>query len=101
MYAILHFILFVIIFAVVAVLVVAFTIYRRLHGMARKFQEQMGGFDTQQQSSNTRETASDQYQRQQSQDCDEIIIDERSPEEAERKIFSKDEGEYVDFKEES
>lgn len=101
MYAILHFILFVIIFVIVAILVIAFTIYRRLHGMARKFQEQMGGFDTRQQSSGARKTASGQQQSRQSQDCDEIIIDERSPEEAERKIFSKDEGEYVDFKEES
>lgn len=31
---------------------------------------------------------------------DEVIIDRRTPDEAGRKIFSKNEGEYVDFEEE-
>lgn len=31
---------------------------------------------------------------------DDVIIDRRSPEEMKKKIFSKNEGEYVDFEEE-
>ncbi len=101
MAAFLHFIFMVFLFAVIMVLVIAFTIYRRLHGMARKFQEQMGGFGSEQQESRERRSASGQRRRDYSQSCNETIIDERSPEEANRKIFPKDEGEYVDFKEEA
>lgn len=39
-------------------------------------------------------------QKSQNYDGDETIIDQRSPEEANRKIFSESDGEYVDFTEE-
>lgn len=41
------------------------------------------------------------YRQGNNYDTDEAIIDQRSPEEANRKIIPKDEGEYVDFKESS
>lgn len=100
MFAFLHFIFMVFLFAVIFVLVIAFAFYRRLHSMARRFQEQMGNFGGDAQTSARRRSASGQRRRSEDKNCDETIIDERSPEEVNRKIFPKDEGEYVDFKEE-
>ncbi len=100
MFAFLHFLFGLILFAVVIVLAVAFVIYRRLHGIARNFQHQMGGFGSREQAGHYGDDTSRQTNRTQANGCNEIITDERSPEEANRKIFSKDEGEYVDFKEE-
>lgn len=99
MFAFLHFLFGLILLAVVIVLAVAFIIYRRLHGIARNFQQQMGGFGSREQAGYSGGNTSRHTSRTQANGCNEVITDERSPEEANRKIFSKDEGEYVDFKE--
>ena len=41
-----------------------------------------------------------QHGRKNSYDDDEKVIDTRNPEDANKKIFTKDEGEYVDYTEE-
>ena len=99
MFAFLQFLFLIFVFAFVLVLVIGLVAYRKLHGMAQHLRDQMGGFSSSQGSNQSRHASS---HRQQNRECsadDEVIVDERSPEEANRKIFPKDEGEYVDFKE--
>lgn len=80
-------ILLIIFVAFIIVCVTAFRIYRSLHNIKRKFNSASGrnGSSRQQYGGRT--------------DDDEVIIDRRTPDEANRKIFSKNEGEYVDFEE--
>ena len=84
----LNFILLIIFVAFVIVCVTAYRIYRSFHNIKRKFTSGNGQRQTKQQWSGGQTTD------------DEVIIDRRSPDEANRKIFSKSEGEYVDFEEE-
>lgn len=99
MFAFLQFLFLVFVFTFVLILVIGFVAWRKLHGMAQHLRNQMGGFASSQEDSHSQHTTSHHQQNQKYSDCDEVIVDERSPEEANRKIFSKDEGEYVDFKE--
>ncbi len=84
----LNFILIIIFVAFVIVCVTAYRIYRSFHNMKRKFTSGFG-----------KNKAGGQWAGGQKSE-DEVIIDRRSPDEAKRKIFSKNEGEYVDFEEE-
>ena len=84
----LNFILIIIFVAFVIVCVTAYRIYRSFHNMKRKFTSDFG-----------KNKAGEQWAGGQTSE-DEVIIDRRSPDEAKRKIFSKNEGEYVDFEEE-
>lgn len=83
-----NFILLIVFAAFVIVCVTAFRIYRSLHNIKRKFTSASGRNDADRRQYG--DTAAD----------DEVIIDSRTPDEANRKIFSKSEGEYVDFEEE-
>lgn len=80
-------ILLIIFVAFVIVCVTAFRIYRSLHNIKRKFNSASGRNGSSRQRYGGRT------------DDDEVIIDRRTPDEANRKIFSKNEGEYVDFEE--
>ena len=89
----LNFILVIVFVAFIVVCVTAFRIYRSFHNIKRKF---TSGFKS------GGETAGGAWQNTSNNawNGDEVIIDRRSPNEAKRKIFSKNEGEYVDFEEE-
>ena len=88
MIALLNFILVVIFVAFIVVCVVAFRIVRSFRSMAKRF----SGFKD--------VTGSGGHRSGSQKDYDgEVVIDRRSPDEANRKIFSKNEGEYVDFEE--
>lgn len=88
----LNFILIIIFVAFIVVCVTAYRIYRSFHNIKKKFSS---GFKTNAGSQdNTWQGGGSS-----SWNDDETIIDRRSPDEANRKIFSKNEGEYVDFEE--
>ncbi len=89
MAALLHFILVMILTAGIIVGIAVYIIYTRVSQAARNFRNQMGGAANNGRRAKQPRTAHG-----------EIIIDNRTPSEAGRKIFSKDEGEYVDFEEE-
>lgn len=95
--AFLWFLLFVIIVILGTAIFHIWKIYRRIHNATEQFKKQMGGgFDQndgnyESSRSNVKTTTTD---------SGDTIIDRRTPEEANKKIFAKDEGEYVDFKEE-
>lgn len=84
----LNFILIIIFVAFVIVCVTAYRIYRSFHNIKRKFAPGFG------------KTESGKRRSGGQASNDEVIIDSRTPDEANRKIFSKSEGEYVDFEEE-
>ena len=84
----LNFILLIIFVAFVIVCVTAYRIYRSFHNIKRKFTSGNGKRQTKQQWSGGQTTD------------DEAIIDRRSHDEANRKITSKSEDEYVDYEEE-
>lgn len=87
MAAIFNFILLILIAIIVTVAVFAYNIYNRIHRAADKFHKQM---------------ESEQYRSTRTYGKtgeEEIIIDRRTPQEASKKIFAEDEGEYVDYQE--
>lgn len=89
--ALLNFLFIILLGIFIVVGVVAYKIYRTFHSVKKQFkgfrgQDNGNGHDRQQ----YRQTSGD----------DEIIIDRRTPDEMNRKIFSKNEGEYVDYEEE-
>ena len=83
MTAILNLLLIIIFVCFIAVCVVAYRIYRSFRDVARKF-----GFK-----------GGEKPHYTQCEPDDEVVFDSRTPDEAQRKIFSKNEGEYVDFEE--
>ncbi|WP_298455578.1 DUF4834 family protein [uncultured Prevotella sp.] len=89
--AILNFLFIVLLGIFIIVGVVAYKIYRTFHSVKKQFK----GFRGQ-------DNGNGQGRKQygQTPGDDEIIIDRRSPDEMNRKIFSKNEGEYVDYEEE-
>lgn len=89
--ALLNFLFIILLGIFIVVGVVAYKIYRTFHSVKKQFK----GFRGQ---NNGNGQGRQQY-RQTSGD-DEIIIDRRTPDEMNRKIFSKNEGEYVDYEEE-
>lgn len=89
MSAIIGFLIFLFFCAFIVVGIIAFNIYRSFRVVKQKFADFKNGTQRNGGYSNTTQSADD-----------EVIIDRRSPDEAKRKIFSKNEGEYVDFEEE-
>ena len=89
MSAIIGFLIFLFFCAFIVVGIIAFNIYRSFRAVKQKFADFKNGTRRNGGYSNTTQSADD-----------EVIIDRRSPDEAKRKIFSNNEGEYVDFEEE-
>lgn len=89
MSAIIGFLIFLFFCAFIVVGIIAFNIYCSFRAVKQKFADFKNGTQRNGGYSNTTQSADD-----------EVIIDRRSPDEAKRKIFSKNEGEYVDFEEE-
>ena len=89
MIAFLNFILVILLVVFIVDRVVPSPIYRSFSNLKRRFTTGFGGA-----------ARGGQGGRGASSATDEVIIDRRAPGEAGRKIFSKDEGEYVDFEEE-
>lgn len=88
---ILKFIFLILIAGLVAAVAVVWKFYRRIHAATERLRQQMGG---------TQDNATRQAgQRTTTTDSGDTIIDTRSQEQANKKIFSKDEGEYVDYTE--
>lgn len=89
--ALLNFIFIILLGIFIVVGVVAYKIYRTFHSVKKQFK----GFRGQDNGN-----GQDRQQYRQTSGDDEIIIDQRTPDEMNRKIFSKNEGEYVDYEEE-
>ncbi len=89
MTAIFGFLIFLLFCVFVVVGIIAFNLYRSYRTLRQKFSDFKNG--TRRRGRYTGSTAGA---------ADEVIIDRRTPDEASRKIFSKNEGEYVDFEEE-
>ena len=89
--ALLNFLFIILLGIFIVVGVVAYKIYRTFHSVKKQFK----GFRGQDNGN-----GQDRQQYRQTSGEDEIIIDWRTPDEMNRKIFSKNEGEYVDYEEE-
>lgn len=89
MTAFFQFLLLMFVAAFVLIGLFIYRVYKQIHHAARQFKSQMDG-TAQQQQSRRNGTYGDQ----------ETVVDNRDPEVANQKIFTEDEGEYVDFKEE-
>ncbi len=89
--ALLNFLFIILLGIFIVVGVVAYKIYRTFHSVKKQFK----GFRGQDNGN-----GQDRQQYRQTSGDDEIIIDQRTPDEMNRKIFSKNEGEYVDYEEE-
>lgn len=90
----LYLLLFIFIYSVAKVAWKFYTIYRKLHNVTKQFREfsssqNTSGYNTNQYSSQSTTTATG-----------EVIEDRRTEDEINRKIFTQEEGEYVDFEEE-
>lgn len=83
---ILKFIFFIFLIGFVAVIWMGWKFFRRIHATTKKFRQHMG-YDA---AANRPRTYGNQ----------EGVVDQRNPNKANRKIIPRDEGEYVDFKEE-
>lgn len=86
----LNFIFLIIFIMFLAVCMTAWRIYRSFRSMADRLKNGHGQAGS----------SSWQGDRHGRADEDEVIIDRRTPDEANRKIFSDGEGEYVDYVEE-
>lgn len=83
------FLLFIVFFLVAAIFTTA-RIFRSFRNLSDRFKDAQNGMG-----------GGARGQRRYGNDSqDEVIYDSRTPEEANKKIFSKNEGEYVDFEEE-
>lgn len=89
--ALLNFLFIILLGIFIVVGVVAYKIYSTFHSVKKQFK----GFRGQDNGN-----GQDRQQYRQTSGDDEIIIDRRTPDEMNRKIFSKNEGEYVDYEEE-
>lgn len=85
---ILEFLLIVILVGFAIFAFVVWRIWKRIHNTVNQFNRQFSGNAQQQATSQNRTTKTD---------SGETIIDTRSQEKLNRKIFNKDEGEYVDY----
>lgn len=83
------FVLFVVVLAVGAYVI--WRVYCALHQAARQFGGQRRTTERRTDSSSRRTTTTE---------TGDVIIDRRSPEKSQQKIFKKGEGEYVEFEEE-
>ena len=89
--ALLNFLFIILLGVFIVVGIVAYKIYRTVHSVRKQFKDFRG-------QSSTDGPRWQQYSQNSTKD--ETIIDRRSPNEMNRKIFSKNEGEYVDYVEE-
>lgn len=89
---IIQFLLIVFVIAFATVAFVIWRTWRKVHKAVDQFNQQFGG-DAQAQQRQT----SQEQQRTTTTDSGETIIDTRSQKQVNQKIFSKDEGEYVDY----
>ena len=87
---VLEFFFFVIVVALVVVAAVVYRLYRRIRKNVRDFAQQSGFAQG--------SGSEDSFSSTTTEDGD-TIIDTRRPQDVNKKIFAKDEGEYVDFKE--
>lgn len=87
--ALFKFILIAALVVFVMVCLTAFSIFRSFHNISKRYKDAWRGGNG----------ASMNGGRRQNADEDEVIIDKRTPNEANRKIFAEGEGEYVDFEE--
>lgn len=87
---IIKFILTVLIFVILFAAVSAWRMWRRIHKVVNDLNQQMGDAT----GSGKQTTPPHSYT-----DNGDTIIDTRGTEQANQKIFGKDEGEYVDYKE--
>lgn len=81
---------FILLFFIAIVLIIALFVYRlysHIHRTVDNFRHQMGG---------QQPHPSHAYN---GKNDEETVVDQRTPQEANKKIFTKDEGEYVDFQE--
>ena len=81
-------IVFLIGFAIVAITI--WRAWRKIHKAVNQFNDQLNGTAGQQ-------SGSAQPHSTTTTDSGDTIVDTRSPEQANQKIFGKDEGEYVDY----
>ena len=81
--------LFIVSYSVAKVAWKFYTIYRKLHDATRQFREFSSGQDASGYNSYSTTTSTG-----------EVIEDRRTEDEINRKIFTQEEGEYVDFEEE-
>lgn len=91
----LYILLFIFIYYVIKVALKFYDIYRKIHNATKQFrdfdsQENVNHYKKQNSSNNNTTTTS----------TGEIIEDRRTEDEINRKIFTQEEGEYVDFEEE-
>ncbi len=93
MAVLLHLFLIIIFCIFIAVCVVAFRVYRTFRSVSDKFRKFTG-------KDNGYAGGGTSYSRRYRESDREEIIDSRTPDQANRKIFSESEGEYVDFEEE-
>lgn len=110
----LYLLLFLFVYSVAKVAWKFFTLYRKLHDATRQFREFSsgqnasgygsygnaagGGYGNASQAGND---SGNQYSRQSTTtSTGEVIEDRRTEDEINRKIFTQEEGEYVDFEEE-
>lgn len=82
------FILLVFLSTVIFIAVGVYVFYKRVRGFVNQFRQQAERKGTQ------------SYTRTTHYGKGETVVDSRSPQETNRKIFTKDEGEYVDYEEE-
>lgn len=92
MFALLKFIFVFLLIAFLLVLLMVAAVVLRMVGSVRKAFRMQGG----QQQNNSGRHYDD---RQESFGTEERVIDRRNPQKANRKIFTENEGEYVDFEE--
>lgn len=107
LHGLLFILLLVIVFIAVVALIVVRTVFNTIHKVRDAARSAMG-MDTESKGSNAGERYNNgsarggnaTQGRRTRTTSGETIIDTRNPEHANRKIFAKDEGEYVDFREE-
>ncbi len=97
----LNLIFIIVLCAIFAFIFTAFGIFRSIYNFKKKFNDLTDGGKGNGKSSGNYGNSSSygSYGRTSSSDG-QVIIDSRNPNQANRKIFSDNEGEYVDFEEE-
>lgn len=88
------FLLFLVIMTAIGVIL--YSLYRSFHDTARLFKDRMTGKNRQRNKGNFKKR--NYFYRSRTENGD-VIIDKRDPVKINQKIFKKNEGEYVDFKE--
>lgn len=102
----LYLLLFIFIYYVAKVAWKFYSVYRKLHDVTRQFREfssgqNASGYNAYGDNASQAGDSRNQYSRQSTTTATgEVIEDRRTEDEINRKIFTREEGEYVDFEEE-